>query len=117
MEMFWEALRLKVCRACLDGDGEGNCRLPVGETCALEVFLPELVEFVSTNPEASHETYVELLGKTICVYCDHQVSDGTCAKRQSLECALDRYYPTIIEIIGTVKTTVAGSGTAAFRKL
>lgn len=117
MDLFWEAVRMKVCRACGDGDGKGNCRLPVDETCALESFLPKLVTIVSTNPATAHEVYLELLRNTICVQCNHQLSNGTCKKRQTLECALDRYYPTVIEIVQNVKGEVERRGNVALRRV
>ena len=117
MDLFWEAIRLRVCRACANGDGHGSCGLPVDDGCALEAFLPELVTIISTNQASSHETYLELLRNTICAQCDHQVSNGTCRKRQTLACALDRYYPTVIEIIGTVKGELERTGTRALRRV
>ena len=106
-----------MCYACASGDEKGNCRLPAGETCALESFLPDLVTIVSTNPARPHEVYLELLRNTICVQCNHQLSNGTCKKRQMLECALDRYYPTVIEIVKNVKGEVERSGNVAPRKV
>lgn len=46
MEQYWESMRGTVCRKCIDGDGMGNCRIPSGETCALETFFPEVVSMV-----------------------------------------------------------------------
>jgi len=117
VDLFWEAIRLRVCRVCANGDGQGSCLLPVDDGCALEAFLPELATIVSTNQTSSHETYLELLRNTICAQCDHQVSSGTCRKRQTLACALDRYYPTVIEIIGTVKGELERTGTVALRRI
>lgn len=106
MEHYWEPLRQRVCAKCIDGDGKGNCRLPHGEACALEAFLPELVTIVSTVKADSYQKYVEALRATVCAQCDHQVS-GRCNKRETLECALDRYFPVVLEVMETVKEELA----------
>ena len=103
MEQYWNVLKGRVCRKCADGDGKGGCRLPEGDSCALHVFLPEIVGVVTQARLGSFEAYVELLRKTICPRCKHQRPDGACIKRTTLQCALDRYYPLIIEVIESVK--------------
>lgn len=116
MELFWEPLRQRVCAKCIDGDGKGNCRLPQGEVCALEAFLPELVTIVSTVKTDSYQKYVEALRATICAQCNHQV-EGKCNKRETLECALDRYFPVVLEVIETVKDELEKDGPVKITKV
>jgi hypothetical protein len=99
MEKYWDKVRERVCRKCIDGDGKGNCRLPVGETCALHVFFPEIVETIEGARGTSYDDYVVALRQNICKNCEHQLTDGSCFKRNALECALDRYYPLLVTII------------------
>lgn len=110
MDQSWDAMRMKVCRKCIDGDGKGNCRLPVDETCALEAFFPELIETVSKVKSSSYGDYVQALRENVCAHCQHQLPNGKCNKRETLECALDRYYPMIIEVIETIKPMVEEKG-------
>ena len=100
---YWELLQARICHRCLDGDGKGNCRLPAGEECALKVFLPEIVGTITRMKSGSYHAYVNALRNQVCAHCDGQREDGTCSKRETLECALDRYYPLVIEVIESVR--------------
>jgi hypothetical protein len=99
MDPRWEALSLKICRNCIDGDGKGNCRLPIGDKCALKEFFPELVSTVLSVQSPSYDDYVTSLRATVCAKCDFHLPGDRCGKRDALECALDRYFPLVIEII------------------
>ncbi len=110
MDQHWDSIRQRVCRKCIDGDSKGGCRLPVDETCALNTFFPEIVETVSRVHSGSYQDYVDALRARVCMSCEHQFSNGFCAKRNSLECALDRYYPVIIEVIESIKAPAVGAG-------
>jgi hypothetical protein len=102
MEAQWDVMKQRICRKCIDGNGKGNCRLPMNESCALEAFFPELIRVVRNVQSSSYEDYIAALRSDICSRCDHQMPDGTCRKRVSLECALDRYYPLVLDIIEEV---------------
>jgi len=95
----WEEVQKKICRKCIDGDGRGNCRLPVDEECALKSNFPLIVQTVSAVNATDYEEYVQVLRKTVCTSCSHQDREGNCWKRNRLDCALDRYYPLVIEIV------------------
>ncbi len=99
MENYWEALQQRICRKCIDGDGKGNCRLPVDEVCPVKQFLPEIVAAILNVKSDSYEAYVSSLRRTVCIRCDNQQPDGTCRKRDQLECALDRYFPIVVEVV------------------
>ena len=103
LEQYWKVIQEKICPRCLDGDGAGNCRLPVGEECALKSFLPQIVMTVANTKSASMDAYVAALRRHICILCDHQQADMSCRKRTDLECALDRYFPLVVEIVETVR--------------
>lgn len=106
MNPFWESVRMTVCRKCIDGDNNGNCRLPGNERCMLEVHFSPLLEMLSEIRSHSMEPYVSALRTTICPQCEHMSADGSCHKRAKLECALDRYYPLIIEKVHSMKMYV-----------
>jgi hypothetical protein len=103
LEKYWQALQERICAKCVDGDGNGNCRLPAGDDCALKSFLPQLVTTVANVKSDSIDTYINSLRRNVCILCSHQEADMQCRKREDLECALDRYYPFIVEIIETVR--------------
>ncbi len=103
MNPLWEAVRLQVCRKCIDGDSHGNCRLPGGEFCALQSYFPGVVEVISRTKGSSITTYEEAIRSTICAQCSHRRADNSCKEREALECALDRYLPLIVEKIDSMK--------------
>lgn len=102
----WQLIQERICPRCLDGDGQGDCRLPIGEECALKSFLPQVVMTITQTKSDSMEAYVSTLRSHVCGLCDHQKPDMTCKKRNDLECALDRYYPIIVEIIEAVRSAM-----------
>ena len=106
LQQYWQAIQQKLCPRCLDGDGQGNCRLPIGEECALKSFLPQVVLTTLNIKSDSMDTYINVLRRNVCILCDHQLPDISCKKRHDLECSLDRYYPLVIEIIETVRATM-----------
>src|SRR5512146_2320174 len=98
MERSWDTVRQKVCRKCIDGDGRGGCRLPIDDSCGLDTFFPEIVQTVSSIHSDSYQVYVDALRANICSKCEHQFDNGACKKRDALECALDRYFPVVLDI-------------------
>lgn len=99
MEQYWDRIQSRICRKCIDGDGTGNCRLPQSEQCALRQFLPAIVDTVSAIDSDSYDEYVRALRSNICSQCSEQLPSGACIRRDTLECALDRYYGLVLQII------------------
>jgi len=95
----WEDVQQKVCRKCIDGDGQGNCRLPADEECALQANFQLIVGTVASERAPDYDTYVNRLRASVCTSCMHQDAKGNCWKRNRLDCALDRYYPLVIQIV------------------
>jgi len=106
MEQYWSAIQARVCRKCIDGDGSGNCRLPLDQSCAVQEFLPHIVAAVNSIQSDRYDDYVDALRKNVCVQCAEQSPEGHCLRRNSVECALDRYYGMILQVIENVKTDV-----------
>jgi len=106
MNPFWESVRMTVCRKCIDGDNNGNCRLPGNEHCILETHFSPLLEILSEIKSHSMEPYVNALRTNICSRCEYRSPDGSCQRREKLECALDRYYPLVIEKVQSMKMFV-----------
>jgi len=95
----WEDVQQKVCRKCIDGDGRGDCRLPVDEECALKANAPLIFESIRAVDSPDYNAYVQALRTAVCSACVHQDRNGDCWKRNRLDCALDRYYPLIVEVV------------------
>ena len=103
---YWNRISERICRKCIDGDRRGNCRLPAGEACALQKFLPEIVFAVANAQEPTYESTVQTLRRNVCILCDWQDAKGECRKRDTIECALDRYLPLVCDVIDEVRYTI-----------
>jgi hypothetical protein len=102
-DQYWQEISERICKKCIDGDGTGGCRLAPDASCQIQVFLPEIVQTVANVHSDSLDPYVSALRRHVCILCDWERPDTTCARRNQLECALDRYFPLVVEAIETVK--------------
>lgn len=98
-EQYWEALQSRICVKCLDGGGDGSCRLAGDGFCAMKLYLPAIVDAVNSVYSHSIIPYEEQLRKNVCSACVLQSADGRCSLREEVDCALDRYFPLIVEVI------------------
>jgi hypothetical protein len=98
-EEYWQMLQARVCSKCLDGDGQGNCRLAHDGFCALKTYFPKIVEVINCVYSDSMIPYEEQLRLRVCHDCKHENPQGQCKLREQVECALDRYFPLIVEVI------------------
>jgi hypothetical protein len=109
LDDYWEAVQRKVCQKCIDGDGHGNCRLGTVDECALKVYLPQIVEVVLAARSPDIEPYVQELRQKVCGECRHQGSDGNCLLRNAVDCALDRYFPLVVDAIEELHSKRGGN--------
>ncbi|HXG01338.1 MAG TPA: hypothetical protein VNL69_11130 [Bacteroidota bacterium] len=98
-EQLWQALQQRVCVKCLDGNGQGGCRVSHDGFCALKVYFPAIIDVVNSVQSTSILPYEEQLRRRVCSTCKMQSPDGTCVLREHVDCALDRYFPLIVEVI------------------
>jgi hypothetical protein len=98
-EEYWVALQQKICAKCVDGDGSGGCRIAHGRECAMRTHFPQIIDSVNSVFSPSVEPYVDQLRKKVCAVCTGQSSEGACRTRDETECALDRYFPLIVQVI------------------
>lgn len=110
---YLEEIQARICPKCIDGDGKGNCLISHGAECAVKVFFPQIVEAVHSAHSTSMEAYESALREKVCGVCSHQASDGKCTLRNDVECALDRYFPLIVQAIEEldVKRRLSSSAT------
>lgn len=104
MNPVWEAIRLNVCRKCIDGDSSGACRLPSGEQCMLELCFPSVLRTIASVQSWSVDRQIKAMRGRICGTCPEMRKDDSCLKRNTLACALDRYYPLVLEIVHSMQT-------------
>ncbi len=83
----------------MDGDGFGGCRLHHSLDCGLKKYFPQIIEVVGSTYGSSIEPYERVLRNKICGICIHESPGGVCSLRDDVNCALDRYYPLIVEVI------------------
>jgi hypothetical protein len=98
-DQYWQALQARVCAKCVDGDGEGGCRLSRDMECAMKKYFPEILSIINTTYSSSIMPYQEQLRNKVCGACIHQSPSGTCSLREGVDCALDRYFPLIVQVI------------------
>ena len=98
-EEYWEALQRKICARCIDGDGTGACLIAPGSDCAMKTHFPRIIETVNAVFSPSVEPYVDQLRRNVCAVCTGGSSEGACLLRNETECALDRYFPLIVQVI------------------
>lgn len=98
MDPVWEAVRMKSCRMCVEGDGAGHCCLPRSEVCVLTEMYREVWNMLNGDPLKWRKSSVEEIGRSICVRCRHGQSDGHCDERRREECTLIRFLPDLVEM-------------------
>lgn len=99
MDKYLSAIRQNICSICADSNDLGRCNLTDDEVCALEVYLPQIVEIVHSIDSQNMQDYIDALRKEICSECRTQKDDGYCYLREDVNCSLDRYFPLIVETI------------------
>ncbi len=101
MDKYLKAIKQNVCAICVDSNERGGCTLSHKETCAVEYFLPSVLEIVHSTETDDISVYHNLVKEKICVNC-HQDEKGTCYLHEDANCSLDRYFSLIVETIKRV---------------
>lgn len=104
LQQYWQEVKQRVCRRCIDSDGYGNCLIDPSIDCTLQLYFPKVVEVVSKVHSEKMDDYIRDVRSTICVACKYQTATGLCLLRATVECPLDRYLPLVIEAIERVET-------------
>ncbi len=104
LQEYWEAIRTKVCSNCINSDGYANCRLDPTMQCALQPYLALIVKAVNRVRSDRLDDYVSEVRAIVCAQCKYQSLTGKCLLRTELDCALDRYFPLVVEAIEELNT-------------
>jgi len=101
MDKYLKALKQNVCSICVDSNERGGCTLNENETCAVELYLPQIIDVAHSVDSENLNEYKERLRETVCVKCREQ-EGGNCYLREDANCSLDRYFSLIVETIQKV---------------
>ncbi|MFA5804340.1 MAG: hypothetical protein WC879_06820 [Melioribacteraceae bacterium] len=101
MDKYLKALKQNVCSICVDSNEKGGCTLNEKESCAVELYLPMILEVVHSADSEDIKELHNKLRETICFECRTQ-EGGNCYLREDANCALDRYFSLIVETIQKV---------------
>lgn len=103
MDKYLSALQRNLCSVCADSTEEGFCTLSDKEICAVEKFYPQIIDLVHSIKSESIQDYIHALRENICtVQCRMEAENSFCYLREDANCALDRHFPLIVEIIQQV---------------
>lgn len=102
MDRYLSAIKLNICSICVDSTENGRCRLNEKETCAVELYLPQIIKIVHSFQTDDVTVIHEKIKEQICSNCRAQEESGNCYLREDANCSLDRYFPLIIETIQKV---------------
>ncbi len=97
-ERIESQLRERVCANCYALTRSGECNLRNTEQCPLFARLDQVIELVASVRDYSVEPYMDRVRAIICSTCN-QRPNGHCARRDRLDCALEVYFPLIVEIV------------------
>jgi hypothetical protein len=100
LEDYWDSISERVFARCVDEkNGAGNLRLVDEAQCTVKRFLPEIINIVKTVQSDRLDPYIDALHQNVCVKCESVRPDGSCGKRERVDCCLDRYFPLVVEAI------------------
>ena len=102
MDKYLKAVRDNICSICIDSEGDDGCTLSDKETCAIELFLPKIVEIIHYSSTDDIFALFNELQQKVCKDCKATLDGEYCYLREDSNCALDRYFALIVESIQKV---------------
>ena len=93
-----KTLRERICPTCVRYTSDGGCSLPKDRPCSLFKNL-EMVDIVTRTHSERIDPYVDVLRDRVCAACHYEDDHGSCPCRDNIDCALDTYYPLIVEVV------------------
>ena len=103
---YRQAVSAAICAKCIDGDRNGSCRIGIQQECAVMTHLPKIVDAVFSVESEKLEPYIAALRKNVCATCQYEGTNGTCNVRNRIDCALDRYFPMIVETLQETRSHI-----------
>ncbi|RIK67061.1 MAG: hypothetical protein DCC65_07520 [Planctomycetota bacterium] len=116
LERIEERLREVICPRCARYTSKKTCSLPPDRKCAIFRSLPDVLEIVRRTHSWRIDPYADTLRLRVCAECPHEDDHGTCPIRESLDCALDAYFPLVVdEIESEFRRIHASESTPVYR--
>ena len=94
-----DIVRNKICGVCTDRTVDGQCGLEEPAGCALFRLFPAVVGAIQSVKSDDIHQYIEAIRRNVCAVCSEESSDGSCAKRRQVQCALDAYLILVVDLI------------------
>lgn len=94
-------MREELCPRCVRFTADRRCSLPSDRECSLFRNLAEVVAIVRDTRGETMAVYERPLRESVCAACHYEDDHGSCTMRNELDCALDTYFPLIVEVIET----------------
>lgn len=115
-----ERLRASLCPRCARYTSAHGCSLPETRKCAIFGNLPEIINVVRRTHSWRIDPYADTLRLRVCAVCRHEDDHGSCPMRENLDCALDAYFPLIVDeieaVLGIGQPAPGGASTTPARK-
>src|SRR3954451_20717262 len=92
-------VRDRVCHVCTDRTPTGECGLEEPSSCSLFQLFPQVAKAIQSVTSDGIQTYIEASRGSVCSACVDQQTDGSCATRQQVRCALDAYLLLVVDAI------------------
>lgn len=96
---YLKAIQENVCSICVDSSSDGRCTLTKNEICAVQYFLPQILQVVHSTKSDDIFEFYQALKENVCSECIASSEDDSCYLREDSNCSLDRYFPLIVETI------------------
>jgi hypothetical protein len=98
---YRDAITRHVCAVCCTPGADGICALTAEDLCAIERFLPGIVEVAAQVKDTGYEGAIDALRNTVCRRC-REGGESFCPVRDDDRCMLERYFPLILDAIDEV---------------
>lgn len=92
-------VRNRICSVCTERTSAGECGLDAPIDCALFRLFPEVAQAIQSVNSDDIQPYLDAIRGNVCTICADQASDGSCAARQEVRCALDAYLLLVVDAI------------------
>lgn len=102
IDKYLKAVKENICSICVDSNTEGGCTLTDKEKCAVEIFLPEIIDIIHNSSSDDIYDLHQALREKVCTECRTSEDKDNCYLRNDSNCALDRYYSLIVETVHKV---------------
>lgn len=92
-------VRNRICKVCTERTVSGDCGLEQPSACALFRLFPQVAKAIQSVKSNDICQYIEAIRRNVCSVCTDQASDGSCEKRQQVQCSLDAYLLLVVDAI------------------